>query len=130
MCHEPEGCMSCNALGARCAQHLPNSCTDLDTGTRTTPCSGRKHMVLAAPCSSLPTAQLLPLLRLATAGAAEDVRATARDLLASRLRATGMFEDSPWEPGLWLAALPSQRADQGRLADDTTCAGPGIFMGA
>ena len=69
----------------------------------------------------MPTAQLLPVLRLATAGAAEDVRLGARDLLSTRLRGTGMFEDCPWEPGLWLAALPRHRAaDPDRPAEETT----------
>ena len=52
-------------------------------------------------------AQLLPLLQLATRSAAADVRASARELLAGRLRATGMFKECPWEPGLWLGALPN-----------------------
>ena len=56
--------------------------------------------------SSLSVAQLLPLLQLATSGTAADVRSNARELLADRLRATGMFGDWPWESGIWLAALP------------------------
>jgi hypothetical protein len=75
--------------------------------------------------SSLSVAQLLPLLQLATSCAAAEVRASARELLGGRLRATGMFEDCPWEPSLWLAALPNEPrsalSQDTRRADVTPC---------